>query len=327
MNAQPDQIDKVKITDIIKAKKLITPFVRKTPLEYSRYYSRSIGAFVYLKLENLQLTGAYKLRGALNSIFSLTEEERANGVVTASSGNHAQGIGYAAKELNVPATILVPQNTPNTKIEAIRSYGVDLRIEGEIYDVSEKRAREIEKQEHKKFISPYNDPVVIAGAGTVGLEIIDQNPEIDTIIVPMGGGGLFSGVAIAAKAINPNIKLYGVQSEASAPMHFSLKEGKIVDVPLHDSIAEGLHGSIEEGSITFPYVQEYCKDVLLVSELEIKEAIISFLKHHHQIYEGAAAVGLAALLKYPELFKGHTIGVIISGGNLDFTELKNLLGK
>jgi len=327
MSNQSSQNNDINIIDVLKAKNLISKFIRETPLEYSRYYSDAVGAEVYLKLENLQLTGSYKIRGALYSMFSLSDEERARGVVVASSGNHAQGIGYAAKKLGVHATIVVPKNTPKTKIDAIRSYGIDLRIEGAIYDESEIKARQIEKQEKKKYISPYNDAVVIAGAGTIGLEILNQNPEIDIIISPIGGGGLFSGTAIAVKTINPKIKIFGAQSKASPPMHESLKRGKIVNVPMSDSIAEGLHGGIEQGSISFPIVQKYCEDILLVSEQEIIGAILTFLEHHHQICEGAAAVGLAALLRYSELFRGHSVGVIVSGGNLDYHQLKLLMSK
>ncbi len=317
--------EKFQYTDVIKAVKRISPFIRETPLEYSRYYSEAIGANVYLKLENLQLTGSYKIRGALNSMLSLTEDERKKGVVVASSGNHAQGIGFASRLLNIPATVVIPKITPKTKIEAIKSYNTDLRIEGEVYDDSELRAREIEREENKKFISPYNDLVVMAGQGTVGIEMLNQNPELEIILVPVGGGGILSGVAFAVKKINPKIEVHGVQSEASKPMYESFKQGKIVDVPMEESIAEGLYGGIEKGSITFPYIMKYCKDILLVSEKEIKEAIITFLKYHHQECEGAAAVGLAALSRYSELFKGKEVGVVITGGNLDYSDLLKII--
>ncbi|MHA1803611.1 MAG: threonine ammonia-lyase [Promethearchaeota archaeon] len=322
---EKNEYEDLKLIDIIKARNRIQSYIRETPLEFSKYYSKICGGNVFLKLENLQVTNSFKIRGGLNAMLTLTDEEKEKGVVVASSGNHAQGIGFASQLLNVPTTIIVPENTPRTKIEAIRSYGVDLRIQGSIYDDAERIAREIERKEKKKFISAYNDFIVLAGQGTIGIEILNQNPDLEILLAPVGGGGLLSGMSFTVKQINPEIQVYGVQSEASSPMHASFKEGKIVDIPMRESIAEGLHGSIEKNSITFPYILKYCADILLVSEQEIKDAIITFLKYHHQICEGAGAVGLAALKRYSSLFKGKNIGVIISGGNLDFSDLLKMI--
>ncbi|MHA1727376.1 MAG: threonine ammonia-lyase [Promethearchaeota archaeon] len=320
--------NQINLGHIITARHKIRNITRKTPLEYSKYYSSKINADVWLKLENLQITGSFKLRGAINSLLSLSRKERSQSVICASAGNHAQGIGYSSQKLGISATVVVPKNTPQTKIESIRSYGVKLIIHGEIYDDAELYAHKLEKKEKMTYISAYNNPRIIAGQGTIGLEILEENSEIEILLIPVGGGGLFSGISIAAKTINPEIKCYGVQSEASPVMSESLKQGKIVkigDINLKHSIAEGLHGGIEKGSITFPYLQEFCEDILLVNEKEIKHAIIEFLTHHHQICEGASAVGLAALYRYKKLFKNHKIGVVITGANLDFAELKKLI--
>ncbi|MCD6263036.1 threonine ammonia-lyase [Candidatus Bathyarchaeota archaeon] len=311
--------------DVYLAGRRLQGLVRRTPLEYSPFFSEVCGGEVYLKLENLQLTGAYKVRGALNKMLQLSEEERGRGVVTASSGNHAQGVGYAARMLGVRATVVVPRNTPRTKIEAIKRYGVDLIVHGEIYDEAELKARELERELSKVYISPYNDYDVIAGQGTVGLEMWEEKSDLDVVLVPVGGGGLLSGVAVALKSLNPEVEVLGVQSKASPVMYESFRRGEIVEVPMEESVAEALHGGIEKGSVTFEIVRELVDDILLVEEGEIRRAIALFLEHHHQVAEGAGAVGLAALMTYGERFKGRRVGVVISGGNIDISLLREIL--
>ncbi|MFX0102965.1 MAG: threonine/serine dehydratase [Candidatus Hodarchaeota archaeon] len=315
----------ISLQDINNARERIKKLVHETPLEYSKHYSDLTGAEVSLKLENLQITGSFKIRGALNVMLALNPEEREKGVITASAGNHGQGIAYASKSLNIPATVIVPTNTPQAKIDAIQEYRVLLRVAGRFYDEAEKIAINHAKVEEKHYISPYNHPDVITGQGTIGLEILDQDPEIDAVLIPVGGGGLFSGVSIAIKEQKPGVKCYGVQSEASPVFHESLKQGKIVDIHLEDSIAEGLHGGIEKGSITFDYVKKYCEEILLVNEQEIKDAMVEFNQQHNMVCEGAGAVGLAAIKRYNEFFKGKKIVIVVTGANLDVKEMKDLL--
>jgi len=311
--------------EIYLAQRRIQDIVRKTPLEYSPYFSEACGGEVYLKLENLQLTGSYKIRGALNKMLQLNEEERKRGIVAVSSGNHAQGVGLASRRLAVKATVVVPRNTPKTKIDAIRRYGVDLLVHGEIYDDAEIKARELAKESSKVFISPYNDYQVIAGQGTVGLEIYEERHDLEAVLVPVGAGGLLSGVALALKTLNPKIRVFGVQSKASSVMYESLKRGEIIEMPVKESIAEGLHGGIEKGAVSFDIVKQYVDGVILVEEENIKRAILLYLEHHHQIAEGSGAVVLAALLESSGRFRGQKLGAVISGGNLDLTLLKEIL--
>jgi threonine dehydratase len=311
--------------DIYLAQRRIRDIVRRTPLEPSPFFSEACGGEVYLKLENLQLTGSFKIRGALNKMLQLSPEERKRGVVTASAGNHAQGIGYGAKMLGIEATIIVPRNTPKTKVEAIRRYGVDLILHGENYDEAEKKARELERELSKVYVSPYNDYDIIAGQGTVGLEMWEEKNDLEVILVPVGGGGLISGVALALKSLNPDIEIIGVQSRASPVMYESIRQGRIVEIPLGESIAEGLHGGIEEGSVTFDLVKVLVDDIILVEEEDIGAAIALLLEHHHQVAEGAGAVGLAALMTDDKRFAGRRIGVVISGGNIDISLIKKIL--
>jgi threonine dehydratase len=298
--------------------------IRKTPIDYSWWYSQQSQANVYFKWESLQITGSFKLRGALNKMLQLRDEAKKTGIIAASAGNHAQGIGYSAQKANISVTMVVPGNTPQTKLQAIRQYGVDLQIHGKIYDEAEAYAIQLSQQTGKPFVSPYNDPDIIAGQGTVALEILEDHPDTDVIIVPVSGGGLLSGIALAAKTINPNIQVFGVQSEACPVMVESLRHGMIVDVPMEHSIAEGLHGGVEKGAITFPIIQQYVDDVILVSEEEIKKAILDLIKYHHQIAEGSGAVVAAAILKFTEKWRSKKVVGVISGGNLDIEVLKSL---
>ncbi|MBN2336643.1 pyridoxal-phosphate dependent enzyme, partial [Candidatus Bathyarchaeota archaeon] len=268
-----------------------------------------------LKLENQQVTGSFKIRGATNKLLLLSEEERARGVVTASSGNHAQGVGYAARELGVAATIVVPLHTPKVKIEAIRKYGVDLIVEGEEYMDSERLARRIEKEQGKTFVSAYNDIELIMGQATVGLEMVEDAPSLDTVLVPVGGGGLSSGVATVFKEAT-DAEVIGVQSVASPVMYECVKKGAIYDMPLEDSYAEGLHGGLEQGTVTFDICRRLIDDWVILEERDILEAIRYMLHEHHMLVEGAAAVGPAAIMTDPDRFRGKKVGVVISGGNL-----------
>lgn len=324
-------IKEIGLGQIINAQRNIRGYIHETPCEENRRLSHALGfaqpkSHLFLKYENLQRTGSFKLRGALNAMFNLSSEQRKKGIITASAGNHAQGVAFGNELLHLKSTIVVPHNTPQTKIKAIQAYrGVELRVEGQIYDDSEAFAKKLAKDTDRPFVSGYNHPDIIAGQGTMFLEIWNQCPQIDTLVIPLSGGGLFSGIAIAAKALNPQIRCFGVQSEACPVMVESLKAGRVVDIPMLPSIAEGLHGGVEKNTITFPYIQRFCEDVLLVSEDQIKTAIGDLMNYAHQIVEGAGAVGIAAVRRYREKFEGHHVAIIISGGNLDLRELREVI--
>jgi threonine dehydratase len=313
----------VSILDIYKAKKNISRYVRRTPLEYSKLLSDLTSGEVWLKYENRQLTGSFKIRGAANRMLAMMDEERHRGVITASAGNHGQGVGYMARELKVKARVFIPQNTPEVKRTAMQDLGVELVVHGLEYMEAENLAIKTAKQENVLFISAYNDPIIIAGQGTVGLEMLEEKPDLEMILVPLGAGGLAGGVAVSWKSI-PSVSVIGVQSHASPVMHQSLKAGRIIDIPLKDSIAEGLHGGIEPGSITFNLCKLLDYDIL-VEEKTIREAMRFMILKHREVVEGAGAVGIAALMEQPKRFKGKKVGVIISGGNLDEREIKDLV--
>ena len=310
------------LRDIYSARKRIEKHVRKTPLEYSHFLSDLSGGEVWLKLENQQYTGSFKARGAMNKLIQLSPEEKARGIVTASSGNHAQGVGYAGNILGVDSTIVVPANTPRVKREAIELYGVELIVHGDEYMEAERFSRDLEARLGKTHISAYNDLDIIMGQGTVGLEIAEEIPDIGKVLVPVGGGGLISGVGCALKVMAATTEVFGAQSVASPVMYESLRQGRIVDMELEDSYAEGLHGGIEENSVTFELCRKYVDEIILVEEETILRAIRSALVEQHQVIEGAAAVGVAAILKDPERYDGKKVCIVISGGNVEIDLLK-----
>jgi threonine dehydratase len=310
------------LRDIYSARKRIEKYVRKTPLEYSHFLSDLSGGEVWLKLENRQYTGSFKARGAMNKLIQLSQEEKTRGIVTASSGNHAQGVGYAGNILGVDSTIVVPANTPRVKRDAIELYGVELVVHGDEYMEAERFSRDLEARLGKTHISAYNDLDIIMGQGTVGLEIAEEMPDIDKVLVPVGGGGLISGVGCALKALDATTEVFGAQSVASPVMYESLRQGRIVDMELEDSYAEGLHGGIEENSVTFELCRKYVDEIILVEEEAILRAIRSALVEQHQVIEGAAAVGVAAILKDPRRYNDEKVCIVISGGNVELDLLK-----
>ncbi len=302
------------LREALQAWKRVRGVARETPLEYSDKLSRLTGARVYLKLENQQVTGSFKIRGATNKMVGL-KARGVGGVVTASSGNHAQGVGHAARALGLGALVVVPERTPATKLEAIKSYGAELVVEGHEYMDSERLAKALAAERGLEFVSAYNDLDVIAGQATVALEMLVQEPGLDTVLVPVGGGGLASGVASVYKQTT-GAQIVGVQSQASPVMYRCIQEGRIHQVPMGETVAEGLHGGLEEGSVTF----EMCRDLVdqwaIVEEEEILRAIGYLLREHHQVAEGAGAVGVAALLREPHRWGGRRVGVVVTGGNL-----------
>ncbi|MGD2142312.1 MAG: threonine/serine dehydratase [Candidatus Bathyarchaeota archaeon] len=317
----------MQLSDIYAARKRLGQFIRKTPLESTHFLGAFCKGEVWLKLENQQINGSFKVRGALNKIFQLSEKDKNRGIVTASSGNHAQGVGYAAKMLGIKATIFVPENTPEVKIQAIKRYGVKLVVKGKEYMDSERLARDLEAEGGMTFVSPYNDLDVISGQGTIGLEMVEQKPDLDSILVPVGGGGLISGVGHAVKSVKEEIEVIGIQSVASPVMYESIRKGHIVEMDLEDSVAEALHGGIEEDSVTFKMCQDYVDEFILVREDNIVEAIATLLSREHQVAEGAGAVGVAAILENPQRFRGRKIGVIISGANIDEDLLRQVCSR
>jgi threonine dehydratase len=316
------------ISDVLKAYRFLRSRVRHTPVERSFVLSGLAGADVYIKWENAQFCGSFKIRGALNKMFSLTPEERARGVVTPSSGNHGQGVAFAASQIGVKAVVCVPGACPMTKREAIRRLGgdwVELRVVGELYDDAEHEAHRLASLEGMTFVSSYEDAAVISGAATLGIEMLMDEPELDVLLVPAGGGGLMNGVSLAAKALRPDIRIWGVQSVASQPWVASWEGGRVLEVPYGDSLADGLTGSIPQSLLDLAKTRmEGC---FSVTEEEIGKAIAFLHREHHQVVEGAGAVGVAALLagKVPAELSGLRVGVVISGGNIDHARLLPLL--
>ncbi|EGT3617682.1 threonine ammonia-lyase [Clostridium perfringens] len=307
---------------IIKAKKNIEDVVIKTPLIYSEVFSKKSGNQVYMKCENLQLTGAYKIRGALNKIRSLSEGEKAKGVVCSSAGNHAQGVAFAASQVNVKSTIVMPKTTPLLKIQSTKDLGGNVVLSGYVYDDAFNEAKRIEEEQGALFIHPFNDIDIICGQGTVALEIFEDLKDVDVILCPIGGGGLISGVSLAAKEINPNVKIIGVQAEGANAMEQSFKSGEIVNLESVDTIADGIAVK-RPGDLTFNFIKKYVDDIITVSDHEIVEAFFTLSEKHKLLAEASGAVSLAASSKLN--FKDKNVVSIISGGNIDMVTITSLI--
>lgn len=301
-------------TEIEEAKARIAPFIHRTPLTRSRWLSEELARDVYLKLECFQTTGSFKLRGAMANLTALTEEEHRRGVLTVSAGNHGLAVAHGAEALNINATIVVPESASRAKVAAISRYPVSLIERGAGYDEAERAARLMERETGKTFVSPYNDREVIAGQGTIALELFEDLPNLDAIVVPVGGGGLIAGIAIAAKAVNPNVQMYGAEPAATPTMFESLKAGRLVEIEEEETVADGLAGNIEPGSITFPIVQQFVDEVITVGEEEIKRALKTFAHEEHIMIEGSAAVSLAAL--QDSRIEGQRVAAIVTGRNI-----------
>jgi len=309
MNDQEVTIDHVR-----RASERIAPTARHTPLEHSRWLSVEHGGDVFLKLECFQLTGSFKLRGALAKLSSLTEDERARGVLTVSAGNHGLAVAHCCEVLGLNATIIVPESASTAKVEAIQRYPVTLIKRGAGYDEAEREARRMERESDATFVSPYNDPEVIAGQGTIGLEVLEDAPGLDAVVVPVGGGGLLAGVAVAVKALNPRIKVYGAEPLNSPTMTAALEAGRIIDVEEQETIADGCAGNIEPDSITFPIIQSLVDGMILVSEDSIRSAIARIAREDHVVIEGAAAVSVAA--PGDARLERKSVAAIVSGRNI-----------
>ena len=301
--------------DILQARQHLHGIVRVTPFEKSDTLSDRTNMEVYLKAECLQRTGSFKLRGAYHRIASLSSQEKTRGIVTSSAGNHAQGVGFATTRFNIPSRIFVPEIIPQNKMEAIQRYPVEVVVEGKFFDEAHAAALADAKNSGRVFIRAFDDLMIMAGHGTLGLEMLEEISDLDAVMVPVGGGGLIAGVATAAKTINPAIQIIGCQSIASCAMARSLEENRpYLTFPSKETIAEGLEGGISE--ITYKLGCRLIDRMVLVEEDEIRSAIRFLLKHHRLVVEGSGAVGVAALLYNRWSDPERKVGVVLSGGNL-----------
>ncbi len=305
----------VTLADVQAAAERVRPFVVRTPLERSSGLSALCGVDVWLKFECFQTTGSFKLRGAMNALLTLPEDQRQMGVVTASAGNHGLGVAHAAAVLGVPATVVVPETASRAKVEALHQSRAELLLHGTTYDDAELAAVGLATANGVPFISPYNDPAVVAGGGTIALEVLADQPSARTLVVPTGGGGLIGGIGVAAHGLEPELGVYGAQSVASPALHAALRAGALVPVEIHQSLADGLAGNVEPGSITFDLLKKHVREVVLVEESDIVEAMRWLLAHEHVVVEGSAAVGVAALLRHVVPVEGPLV-VLLTGRNV-----------
>jgi threonine dehydratase len=290
--------------------------VRRTELIYSHHFSEKLDVPLFFKCENLQRTGAFKIRGALNFMTSQSREALSKGVITASAGNHAQGVAFSADLLGVKATVYMPESTPPQKVFATRDYGAEVVLVGKTFDDAYKAALEAGKASGALFVHPFDDPLVIAGQGTIGLEILEELPDLSTVIVPIGGGGLIAGIATAIRETRSDVRIVGVEAAAAPSMHYSLKKGSILESPVSVSLADGIAVK-RVGNLTFPIVRDLVDEVVLVEEEEIALAIVALLERNKLLVEGAGAVPLAALMAGKlEGVTGKTV-CVLSGGNID----------
>ena len=312
----------VSLDDILAAAERIKGQVVRTPTMLSRTLSELTGATVYVKFENLQFTAAYKERGALNKLLLMDEATRARGVIAASAGNHAQAVAYHGRRLGVPVTIVMPKPTPTIKVMQTEGHGANVVLHGEMFDEAYARAQELEREQGLTFVHPFNDPEIIAGQGTVALELLEDAPEVETLVVPIGGGGLIAGMGIAAKAIRPDIEVIGAQAELYPSMYCRFTGNTLPSSG--DTIAEGIAVK-KPGEITGSIIDAVVDEILLVPERDMETAVSLLLQIEKTVAEGAGAAGLAALLTHPERLKGRTVGLVLTGGNIDTRLLATVL--
>jgi threonine ammonia-lyase len=317
----------INLNKIIQAKRTISKFIDKTPFAFSQTLSDLSGAKIWLKEENLQRTGAYKIRGAYNKIANLSEIEKANGVVAASAGNHAQGVAISAREFGIKATIIMPESTPLLKVQGTKSLGAEVILKGDNFDEAYAYATNYAKEQEMSFIHPFNDEFVMAGQGTVGLEMLDEIADLDTIIAPVGGGGLISGVASCVKQVNPNIRVIGVGSKGAPAMYNSFLAKKSMNSNSVRTIADGI--AVRDASeITLANIIECVDELVQVDDEEIANAILLLLERQKIIVEGAGAVGVASLMYNKFSYKpNEKIGIVLSGGNIDVQMLSIIIEK
>ncbi len=309
-------------TDIETAADRVRGAVVDTPMMHSRTLSEIIGAEVWLKFENLQFTAAYKERGALNKLLQLTDAEKARGVICASAGNHAQAVAYHAKRLGIPATIVMPEPTPTIKVVQTEGHGATVVLHGQVFDDAYAQARELEREKGYVFVHPFDDPAIVAGTGTIAMEMLRDAPDLDTFVVPIGGGGLISGIAIAANHLKPGIEIVGVEAEMFPAMK-NIIEGKELVVG-GDTLAEGIAVK-HPGELTRAIIGDLVDRIDLVPEAAIEHAVALLVGIEKSVVEGAGAAGLAAMLAEPEKYRGKRVGTVLCGGNIDTHLLANVL--
>ena len=312
----------VSLGDIRAAAERIAGQVVRTPTMFSQTLSELTGATIYVKFENLQFTAAYKERGALNRLLLMDEATRSRGVIAASAGNHAQAVAYHGRRLGVPVTIVMPKPTPTIKVMQTEGHGATVILHGELYDEAYARARELEREQGLTFLHPFDDPQVITGQGTVALELLEDAPDLDALVIPIGGGGLIAGMATAAKALRPDIEVIGAQAELYPSMYCRFTGCHLPSSG--DTIAEGIAVK-KPGELTASIIEQVVDEILLVPERDIETAVSLLLQIEKTVAEGAGAAGLAALLTHPQRLKGRTVGLVLTGGNIDTRLLATVL--
>lgn len=314
----------MKLQDFTTAREHLQKVLLPTHLIYSPIFSEESGNQIYIKPENLQKTGAFKIRGAYNKINKLTEEEKKRGVIASSAGNHAQGVAYAARELGIKAVIVMPKTTPLIKVQSTKKYGAEVVLYGDVYDDAYQKAKELEAQEGYVFVHPFDDIDVLEGQGTIALEILEEMPDAEVIVVPIGGGGLISGIAAAAKMIKPEIKIIGVEPSGAASATEALKKNKVVTLPEANTIADGT--AVKRiGDLTFNCIKQYVDEVVTVDDYELTEAFLLLAEKHKIIAENSGILPLAALKKLTE--RGKKVVPVVSGGNIDVLMISSMIGK
>ena len=314
----------VSIDDIRRAHERIVPSIVRTPFELSRTLSAVTGVQLYLKFENQQFTASFKERGALNRLLDLTSAQRKQGVIAMSAGNHAQALAYHGRRLGIPTTIVMPRTTPNSKVEQTRAHGAEVILHGSQFDETRAFTRELAHQRDLTLVHPYDDPAVIAGQGTLALEMLETGYRVDTLLVPVGGGGLISGVAVAAKALLPGIQVIGVQNERYPSAHHAFHGLDSSDVPDNDTVADGIAVK-SPGTLTMELIRRHVDDMVLVREEDIEQAIFMLAEIEKTVVEGAGAAGVAAASRHKDRFHDQNVGTILCGGNIDMMMLSSVL--